>query len=284
LLKTLLYIGSLFAVFLILQYLLGKACLPYKFSIYQTPTISNNEVSNRIALQFGQYYALFFIFFITQLYLLKKMDIVLLISSILSFSTVIMASARSSLVGIWCAFIGFGAVKERKILYLITGITIIILSFFVLFPNTKPAKIFYNTLHPVKVYGERYYWSAQDRLNMLKDTVLIFETHPLTGIGFGCYGIWTKKLNLNRGSFNRTSSDPMEFLATAGLLGLIAFIVFYLIIFITLYKQSGVVQSSIFVTFLGFTFGGLFEPMFFNTILLRSMMFLIGIDVSLRNE
>ncbi len=283
LLNILLIMSGVFALYLIAQHLLGKTILPYKFDVYQTVDYTNHNLSDRIALRFGQYYAMLFTFAVVFAYLNKKLRYIMwsIASAILSIAATYFAYARSGAVGIWSSFITFGMLKARAVLYITIVLTVLGLSFVLMFPHTELSELFYSTIHPTKASGVRY-GSNMARIHMLKNTVQILKHHPCTGTGFNCYGKWTKEYRPEDAGWERTFSDPLEFLSTTGAIGFLGFLMFYAGIFYVLFKYDDALSNAVFAAFLVFAAGGIFEPMFFNTVLLRGMMFLIGLSMTIQ--
>ena len=281
LLNVLLTISGVFALFLIAQHLLGKTIVPYKFDVYQTVDSANNNLSDRIALRFGQYYAVLFAFVVVFTYFGKGlMHIVRSITSALvSIATTYFAYARSGAAGLWSSFMVFGLLRARPILYGTLMATLLGLSFVFVFPHTELSELFYSTIHPTKASGVRY-GSNLARIHMLENTEQILRQHPFTGAGFNCYGEWTKVNRPEDAGWKRTFSDPVEFLATTGAIGFLGFFILYAGIFSVLFTTHDALSNAVLAAFLVFAAGGAFEPMFFNTMLLRGMMFLIALSIS----
>jgi hypothetical protein len=281
LLNVLLIISGVFALYLIAQHLLGKTILPYKFDVYQTVDYVNHNLSDRIALRFGQYYAMLFAFALVFAYLNKKLRHIMrsTVSAILSIAATYFAYARSGAIGIWSSLIVFGLLRAKPILYTTIILTLLGLSFIFVFPHTELSELFYSTLHPTKASGVRY-GSNMARIHMLENTKQILQQHPLTGTGFNCYGKWTKINRPEDTGWERTFSDPVEFLATTGVIGFLGFLLLYMDIFYVLFKSKDALSNAVLAAFLVFAAGGVFEPMFFNTVLLRGMMFLIGLSMT----
>ncbi len=119
---------------------------------------------------------------------------------------------------------------------------------------------------------------------MLENTEQILKQHPLTGAGFNCYGVWTKVNRPEDAGWKRTFSDPIEFLATTGAIGFLGFFILYAGILYVLFTAEDALSNAVLAAFLVFAAGGAFEPMFFNTVLLRGMMFLIALSISDRTH
>lgn len=280
LLSILLAVSALFSIYLLLQHVFGRQLLPYKFAIYQTVDPVNSGRSDRIALRFGQYYAMLFTFIVIFTCLDKKFRHIFrgVVSALSSIAVTYFAYARSGALGIWSSFIAFGLLKSRAILYGIILMSGIGLAFVFLFPHTELSELVYSTLHPTQVTGVRY-GSNVARIHMLDNTMAILKQHPLTGAGFNCYGKWTDVYRPSDKGWERTFSDPVEFLATTGVIGFAGFLLLYLSISYVLFKSKNGLSGPVLAAFLVFAAGGMFEPMFFNTVLLRGMMFLIGLSM-----
>ena len=278
LLFLLLLVSGLFSVFVILQHLLGRTIFPYKFDVYQTVDFASKDISDRIALRFGQYYAILFVFVVVLVYFNKQLMSILLgfISTLLSIATTYFAYARSGAAGIWSSMVTFGLLKARPIFYSVVILTVIGLIFVYMCPHTEISELFYSTIHPTKKTGIRY-GSNIARIHMIYNTEYILKQHPLVGTGFNCYGKWTTIHQPQDKGWERTFSDPLEFLATTGIIGFLGFIIFYIGIFYVLFKAKDAISNSVLAAFIVFASGGIFEPMFFNTVLLRAIMFLVGI-------
>jgi hypothetical protein len=276
--NLLLLVSGIFALFLIAQHLLGRPLLPYKFGIYQTVNYANDNLSDRIALRFGQYYAVLFVIVVVLVWLRKEaaFRIAGAVSALASLTVTYFAYARSGAVGVWSALVAYGVLRARPILYGMMIATVLGLSFIFLFPHTELSELFFSTVHPTTASGVRY-GSNLARIHMLENTETILHRHPLTGAGFNCYGMWTKKNRPEDAGWQRTFSDPVEFLATTGITGFIGFVMLYLAILYVLFMHKDVFSNAVLAGFMTFAAGGAFEPMFFNTVLLRGMMFLIGL-------
>ena len=281
LLNVLLTISGVFALYLIAQHLLGKTILPYKFDVYQTVDFANNDLSDRIALRFGQYYAVLFAFVVVFTYFGKELMHIIrsIMSAIVSIATTYFAYARSGAAGLWSSFIVFGLLRARPVLYGTLLVTLLGLSFVFVFPHTELSELFFSTIHPTKASGVRY-GSNLARIHMLENTEQILKQHPFTGAGFNCYGVWTTVNRPEDAGWKRTFSDPIEFLATTGMIGFLGFLILYAGILYVLFTTRDALSNAVFTAFLVFAAGGAFEPMFFNTVLLRGMMFLIALSMT----
>ncbi len=281
LVKVLLLVSGVFSVYLISQHLLGKSVLPYKFGVYQTvnPSIANQ--SDRIALRFGQYYAMLFSFMVIYIYMDKKRRQIFIniVSGLSSIAATYFAYARSGAAGIWASLTVWGLIRAKAVFYGMLGITVAGLLFVIVFPHTRTSELFYSTIHPTSVSGIRY-GSNMARVHMFDNTLQILKQHPLTGAGFNSYGQWTKLYKPSEKGWERTFSDPLEFLATTGIIGFIGFLIIYFSIFYMLFKYDGVLSNAVLAAFICFAIGGVFEPMFFNTVLLRGMMFFVAISMA----
>jgi O-Antigen ligase len=284
LLSMLLIVSGIFSLYLLMQHLSGRAILPYKFDVYQTVNSSNTDISDRIALRFGQYYAVLFTFVVVFTYLNKDSRHMFrgVVSALSSIAVTYFAYARSGALGIWSSFIVFGLLKARTILYGIILITGIGLAFVFMFPHAELSELVYSTLHPTQVSGVRY-GSNVARIHMVDNTIEILKQHPFTGAGFNCYGKWTTINRPEDAGWERTFSDPVEFLATTGVIGFLGFLILYAALFYVLFKYNDSLSNAVLAAFMVFAAGGVFEPMFFNTVLLRGMMFLIGLSMTMYN-
>ncbi|MGC9027321.1 MAG: O-antigen ligase family protein [bacterium] len=285
LLYLLLSVSGVFSIFLIAQHFAGRAILPYKFDVFQTVDFANRNLSDRIALRFGQYYAMLFTFVVVYTYFNRQLKrikhiIIMAVSAIISITTTYLAYARSGAAGIWTSFVLFGILRARTILYAAIILTLLGLAFIFLFPHTEAAELFYSTIHPTRVSGVRY-GSNIARIHMIENTEQILKRHPFVGIGFNCYGKWTSVYKPEDKGWERTFSDPLEFLATTGIIGFLGFLILYMVIFYILLKAHDALSYAVFATFIVFAGGGVFEPMFFNTVLLRGMMFLISLSMAM---
>lgn len=281
LLCLLLIVSGLFSIFVILQHLLGKTVIPYKFDVFQVSDFANKDISDRIALRFGQYYAILFVFVIVYLYFDKQTRYILgsVISAILSITTTYFAYARSGAVGIWVSLVSFGILKAKPIFYGTMLLTVLGLAFVFTYPHTEVSELFYSTIHPTKSSGIRY-GSNIARIHMIENTKQILKQHPLVGIGFNCYGKWASVYKPQDKGWERTFSDPLEFLATTGLIGFFGFLALYISIIYVLLIGKHALSNAVLTGFIVFSAGGVFEPMFFNTVLLRGMMFLISLSIA----
>lgn len=280
LLSMLLAVSGIVAVYLIAQHLLGRSALPYKFDVYQTVDYANHDLSDRIALRFGQYYAVLFVLVVVLAWFSKGVvsRLTHAVPALVSIATTYFAYARSGAVGIWSAFVAYGVLRVRPILYGTVLATVVGLSFIMMFPHTELSELFFSTIHPTTASGVRY-GSNLARIHMLENTEAILRHHPLTGAGFNCYGIWTNKNRPEDAGWQRTFSDPVEFLATTGIIGFTGFLILYLGILYVLFMNKDALSNAVLAGFMTFAAGGAFEPMFFNTVLLRGMMFLIGLSM-----
>ncbi len=281
LLKALLVSSGLFSIFLIIQHLFGKTLLPFSFNVFQTVNQYNHNSSDRILLRLGQYYAMLFVFLIVYTCSLKdfKHSLAVFPSVVLSLLTTYFSYGRDAVIGIWGSLFIWGIIRWKYMLYTMILIAMAGVLFVFAFPHSQPARLFYSTIHITSAAGERY-GSNMARMNMLDNAVTILKQHPLVGIGFNCYGEWTKKYDPSQ-VWERISFDPVESLVTTGFIGFMGFVVLYLSIFLMLFKFKDPVSSATLAMFLVFSISGSLETMFFNTLLqLRIMMFFIGIALS----
>lgn len=279
LIKTLMVASGIFSVYLLVQHFSGKPVIPYKFDVYQTVNPGNTEESARIALRFGQYYAMLAVFAVVLIIYANrqlKLIMVSVLSGVLSAASTYFAYARSGAVGMWVSLTTWGLLRARTVFYSMLAVTLISIFLVFLFPKTEFSELFYSTIHPTAASGARY-GSNMARIHMFDNTLKIVRQHPFTGAGFNCYGEWTRIYEPADAGWERTFSDPAEFLATTGVTGFLGFLILYVSIFSVLFKCSGALSDAVLAAFLVFAAGGVFEPMFFNTVLLRGIMFLIGL-------
>ena len=119
---------------------------------------------------------------------------------------------------------------------------------------------------------------------MLKDTMSILKKDPFTGIGPEAYKFVSTIKHM------RISMDPVQILATSGLIGFAAYVWLQ---FAFIQRCSYIEQSErkrgvfglyhilsicLLAAFIGFLVCGSFEPMFFSTKRLRFIMLMLGIN------
>jgi O-antigen ligase len=123
---------------------------------------------------------------------------------------------------------------------------------------------------------------------MIKESLKIFEKYPLTGVGFNAYKFYPSSVG------KRVFSDYLQLLVTTGIIGFSAYIWLLLLVAkenlqilnaLKIIKNklfSYSISTGIFAAFIAFIICGTFEPMFFNSRILRLFIFLLGVNKALR--
>ncbi len=224
------------------------------------------ENDGRIIPQWSQ---VFFFYLIPSVYLIlkRKFSIPSLLFSLIAISIILLSKTRSTFIAIFCVLFVIPFFTSKKLLLIPVSCLLLLFLYSHFYPSSHTSILLKSVLAPFDKNNPRF-GSNMERVEMIKEA---FSREPLkiiTGSGFDSYEFITKTPH------RRIFSDPIHTLVCTGILGLISFL--WLIIHwfrksISHENRKNFVPISLVV---GILVAGLFEPNFYNTETLLSLLFL----------
>ena len=194
--------------------------------------------------------------------------IILTLVSISTLTTIILTYSRSSYLFLFVSFLILSILRSKKLLLLGVAAIIILLL------------IFPKSMERIEG-GFSIDESAVKRFASWEKTMVIIRDHPLLGVGYNAFEPAQKSyalINIYDKSRSDTGSDSslLTILATTGFIGLLSYLLFYLISIIKAKKifsfSHSTTKKAFGLALVSIMIGLLFHSLFANSLLYPAMM------------
>ena len=200
---------------------------------------------------------------------------------------------RSAWLGFLGGILSWGIMRGKKTIFPIIAILLVFLFIIYKFQPTtwsRMSSIFKSSTETVDSIG------TGERFLLWKTALQIARQHPLTGVGTGQFETTAREIIINQlkvpggqqVTICHAHSNPFQILATMGLLGFLAYVCLWLVIFLELFKifrRAPSLQvhlcAGVISVLIGFHIEGLFEYNFGDAEIVTLIWFLLGGMISL---
>jgi O-antigen ligase len=275
--------------FIIIQHYLGADIIPYRYTTFQW------ESGQRVYPLYGQFSSLFIMIMLPILLLSRNISknerMIFGLTLIPIFITLYLSASRTSIISITLVSFAMLLFKGKKAASV--TLLLILVAAGTFYAKKSDGNLIASVTDLTDIDNPRYH-SNKVRINMIRDTFDIFESHPVTGIGYNGYSYYSAALNRKH---DKIFNDTLNVLATMGILGMIPFL--WLIFFLLRKNYTSIkllkikspsddfyiyLSFGIFLAYLSFLVNGLFEPIFFNSKALMLMLILLSINSVIISE
>lgn len=221
----------------------------------------------------------------------RKLATALLALSILFYTCFIFTYSRGGNLGLaaavltWVVLIGFKKIKANKLRLALFGTSLAIIT--ILFASSLTSALFRATPHRTVENLQTGDQTAQTRLIVWQGSLDIFLHHPLLGTGLETFGesfYQYRPVAMNHISdfdflFNKAHNEYLNYLATTGTIGTIAYLMLLINFFYLTIKKLKKEKSLIVVAASSSMVGYLVQNIFGFTVVPLAILFILNLAV-----